>query len=242
MKAEISFIIPCRNGEEYIIENVIDIICTCQENNIPYKIIIVDDGSIDDTWMRLTTELSKDVSVYKKCISQGKGSALKSGWKLAKSPYIAFVDADLQIRPTEITTFLKIMELYDADAVVGNKRHDYSIIDYSLIRKVVSVGYMMLVRSLFGIRLRDTQCGMKLFKKECLDEVMPKILVKRFAYDIELITALKENGYRIADAPVYQTKPVGKGSVSLKTIFETAKDTLAVYYRKRIGYYKIKSG
>ena len=68
--------------------------------------------------------------------------------------------------------------------------------------------------------------------------VMHKILVKRFAFDLELLVALKENNMRVADAPVYVTEPMGTGSVSVDNIINVAKDTMAVWWRKQNGWYK----
>ena len=137
-----------------------------------------------------------------------------------------------------IKTFFKIMDLYDADAVIGNKRHTYSNVEYPFIRKIVSAGYYLMVKILFDLPLRDTQAGFKLFRKEALDLVMNKVLVKQFAFDLELLTALRDNNIRVADAPVYVARGMGIGSVSVGTMIETFKDTLAVWWRRQGGYYK----
>jgi hypothetical protein len=129
------------------------------------------------------------------------------------------------------------MELYDADAVIGNKRHPYSIVHYSPFRWVVSNTYNLLCRVLFGIQLRDTQTGFKLFKREAIEKVMRKVMVKRFAFDLELILALRESGFRVADAPVVVNK-TESGCASAGNILQTLIDTLAVFYRRSIGWYR----
>lgn len=232
----ISVIIPCRNEEQHIADNIKEIESTFLKLDQAYEIIVVDDCSNDDTFLQLNN--IQDINVYRKTIQQGKGSAVKTGWKIAEGDLVLVIDSDLQIKPTEIEVFLNQMEHYNADVVVGNKRHLFSNVKYPLIRRIVSLGYNSLVRFLFGLQLRDSQCGFKLFKKAVLDKIMPKILVKQFAFDLEILVALKENNIRVADAPVYVDKALGIGSVNISSIFNTAKDTLAVFYRKQTGWYR----
>ena len=236
----ISVIVPCRNEEEHIVDNIKEIISTLTKLGHEHEIIIVDDCSNDDTYLVSAMELKTEhnVRIFRKVMQQGKGSAIKTGWKFALGDYVAVMDADLQILPAEIETFFKIMNLYGADVVVGNKRHSYSNTDYTFLRKIVSAGYRFLVFALFGLRLRDTQCGFKLFTKEAMDLVMHKILCKQFAFDLELIVALRENNVRIADAPVTVRKSLGRGSVSRKTILDTAQNTLAIWWRKQKKWYR----
>lgn len=233
---KISVIVPVHNEEQYIDKNIDTVVDTLHNLGYEYEIIIIDDCSQDDTYLSLSRH--KDINLFRKVVCQGKGAALKTGWKMATGDYIVFLDADLQISPKEIKTFFKIMEFYDADAVIGNKRHAFSNAEYPFFRKIVSSGYYLIVKVLFDLPLRDTQAGFKLFKKKALDLIMDKVLVKQFAYDLEILVALRDNNIRVVDAPVYVSHPLGIGSVSLKTMFETFKDTLAVFYRRMKGWYK----
>lgn len=202
---------------------------------IDHEIILVDDGSK----LNGSVFYGNKVWFLSKPFNEGKGAAIKTGLKYAKGEYIAIMDADLQIDPDDLTTFFNIMELYGADAVIGNKRHPYSVVHYSPLRWVVSNSYNALCRLLFGIQLRDTQTGLKLFRREALKKVMDKVMVKRFAFDIELIIALRDNSFRVADAPVFVKQTIGKGSVSMGSITQTLIDTLAVFYRRSLGWYRL---
>lgn len=168
---------------------------------------------------------------------KGKGFAIKEGLKAAECGYVVFMDADMQIPPYELKSFFKVMELYNADVVVGNKRHPYSNITYTLRRKIISNGYRLLCNLLFNLHIKDTQCGFKLFKKEVLDLVIDKIKTDRYAFDLELLIAIKENGFRIVDAPVYVKKQINKGSIAYKNIWETFVDTLKIWVLKNKGWY-----
>ena len=167
----------------------------------------------------------------------GKGNAVKEGIKYAQGEYILFIDADLQIPPYEIKSFFRQMELYDADAVIGNKHHPYSNIQYTLWRKIVSLGYRLFIKTLFNLHIKDTQCGFKLFKKEPLLLIMDKLITNRYSTDLEIIIALMENGFRVIDAPIYVKKQVNKGSVSLDSVRVMIIDTLRIWWRKQTGWY-----
>lgn len=169
---------------------------------------------------------------------KGKGYTLKDGIKVANGEYILLMDADMQIDPKEIQGFFRMMELYNADAVIGNKYHIYSNVRYTLWRKVISIGYRLLVKLLFNLSLRDTQSGFKLFKRDPLLLVLDKVKSDKYTFDLEVIIALRENGFRIVDSPVYVRKQTNKGSVSLESIIGMFCDTCIVWWRKQTGWYK----
>jgi hypothetical protein len=88
-----------------------------------------------------------------------------------------------------------------------------------------------LVKILFGLPCRDTQTGLKLFKAQVLRDVFPRLLVKKFAFDIELLINAHRLGYKITDAPIKINPKTQFGWIYPKTIFITLWDTLAVFYR-----------
>jgi glycosyltransferase involved in cell wall biosynthesis len=167
----------------------------------------------------------------------GKGNAILKGLKLIKEDYIVIMDADLQIDPSDIDTFFNIMELYSADVVVGNKYHLYSNIEYPIIRKVISFGYRILVKVLFNLPLRDTQCGFKLFKRNVINKITPVLKETRYCLDLEMLIALRKKCIRVADAPVYVKKQNNIGSVNLSNILITFIDTIRVWVKMLRGKY-----
>lgn len=240
MKPCISVIIPAHN-EVKTIENCIKAVDkSLREITDRYEIIVVDDHSTDGTY-RQARDMKKSVNEIYSTGNQdipGKGSALRWGIEKSDYDYIVTIDADLQVNPSEIKTFLKALEHHNADAVIGNKRHPYSNVSYTPARWIISNGYNLMTRILFGFSLRDSQCGLKLFRAEPLKSVISRVLVKQFAYDIEILIALRNNGYRVADAPIRLSQQYNAGSISGGSIYETAKDTLAVWWRWKRGWYK----
>jgi hypothetical protein len=95
----------------------------------------------------------------------------------------------------------------------------------------------MLVRSLFGLPVRDTQTGIKLFKREVLERVLPRVLVKRFAFDLELLANVHHFGYRIVEAPVVVNFNRVCSRLHLPAVWNVFVDTLAIFYRMRILRY-----
>jgi len=188
---------------------------------------------------KIFTDLGYDVQVVLSTDDEhrGKGYTLKDAIPHVTGEYVLFMDADLQIPPQEVKSFFKVMDLYNADAVIGNKHHPYSNIQYTLWRKFVSVGYRMMVKTLFNLPIKDTQCGFKLFKTESLKLVVDKLKTNRYAFDLETIVALREAGFRVVDAPVYVKRQVNRGSVSFGSMVGTFIDTLKIWGRKIRGWY-----
>jgi hypothetical protein len=130
------------------------------------------------------------------------------------------------------------MDWYNADVIVGSKRHPVSRVNYPLLRKVLSFGYHLGAKILFGLPLTDTQSGIKIFRREVVEEILPRLLVKRYAMDIEILAVAKYLGFnRIYEAPIEVRFNVATSRIDWKTIFHMAWDTMAVFYRLHILHY-----
>lgn len=126
-----------------------------------------------------------------------------------------------------------------ADVVIGSKHHPASKLHYPFARKVISRIYALVLKILFNLPLRDTQTGLKIFKHDVLKRVFPKVLCKRYAFDLELLVNANRLGYRVAEAPVVLNfrRPVKWGRIGLNDIYLTGLDTLAIFYRMYILKY-----
>lgn len=199
-----------------------------------HEIILVIDGDSDGT----AEEIQKDdwfqgLRVERFARNQGKGIALRHGLSVARGALVAFLDAGGDLDVGELVRFLAAMSLYDADIVIGSKRHSLSDVAYPPLRRLYSRGYQLLNRVLFRLKVRDTQVGMKLFRREVLAAVLPRLVVKAFAFDLELLVVAHHQGFqRIVEAPVHLRYGFSS-SISWRTVFRTLWDTLAVFYRLR---------
>jgi hypothetical protein len=165
----------------------------------------------------------------------GKGYALRTGSAAARGDVVAWIDSDLDLDPSGLGSFLELMTDEGLHAVVGSKRHPDSEVSYPARRRVYSWCYQQLVRVLFRLDVRDTQVGMKLFRREVLDEVLPIVLVKRYAFDLEILAVARAFGFdRIAEAPVRLDYQFSATGVNWRAIAQALWDTAAVFYRLRL--------
>lgn len=240
----ILIIIPFRNEQESIEKTLSSLYSWCSWEIKKFEILLINDHSSDKTQEKIGNLGFKKVQCIKNKFDPGKGSALKTAAVFSEVMYalkgedsIFFIDGDGQFDFRDIKMFINLMKIYNADIVIGNKRHVSSSVCYNLSRRIVSSGYNILTRFLFGFNFRDTQSGMKLFKKKALDKIIEKVNSKRYAFDLEVIVAMREMRFRVIDAPVKVSRAVNNGSVRFSTILFTLWDTLVILINKMKGKY-----
>jgi len=236
----LSILMPAYNEAHSIAENVCETVETMHALGIDFEIIVIDDGSMDGTHTAASNALRAwpdHVRVVRCTRNEGKGNALVCGASYAKGEYVAFLDADMDLHPEQLASFFELMNALRADAVIGSKFHPRSTVDYPPVRRLYSFFYYMLVRTLFGLPVRDTQTGIKLFKRPVLDRVLPRVLVKRFAFDLELLANVHHFGYRIVEAPVKVNFQRVGSRLRLGAVWNVFLDTLAIFYRMRMLRY-----
>lgn len=231
----ISIIIPVYNKAKELHQTVEKVTETMLKHGLEYEVIIINDGSIDNTYEKALSlaQQKHDIKILSYQINKGKGYALQYGFKSARGDLIVFQDADLDLPPFQIIRFLEYMEKENADVVIGNKWHPLSRVNMPRKRIFLSKSYSLFVKLLFGLRARETQVGLKLFKREVLDKIMPTLVVKKYAFDVELLVSAHQLGYNIVESPVeldYQND----SRITLKDILNIFIDTLGVFYRLRI--------
>lgn len=248
---KVSVVIPAYRAERIIKNSLINVHDTLMRSRFNFEIICVVDGRVDKTESIAKRVASKyphiKVLSYEKNL--GKGHAVRYGMANASGDIIGFIDAGYEISPNSIGMLLEHFEWYKADIIIGSKRHPASRVIYPWQRKIISWGYQMLVRILFGLNIRDTQVGLKFFRRDVLKAVMPRLLVKAFAFDIEILSVANYLGFkRIFEAPIELKMKFGKGISTiasagfLRTAMAMAWDTLAVFYRlKVVKYYDNKN-
>lgn len=238
-KENFSILIPVHNEEKDIRHNLEEIKETLDDLGCNYEIIAVDDGSSDGSYEALKDLEKKIPSLIVKGSTQnfGKGHALKEAFKYASGDLIVWLDADLDLHPYQIKTFYDIMILNDADIVIGSKMHPNSQVNYPFIRRIISLGYYFIIRILFNLPCHDTQTGLKLFKRKVMEEVFPRILVKQFAFDLEVLVNAHHLGLRLAEAPIVLDSKRDYGRIGMSSIHTTFIDTLAIWYRMYILKY-----
>ncbi len=234
---KISIVVPAYNEGEHIYKNIREFEDAFSRLNFDYELIIVNDGSTDNTYEEANRARSEHVKVLTYSPNQGKGYALSYGVKHASGELVTFIDADLDLHPKQTSVFLDYMNQNGTDIVIGSKRHPESKVVYPLKRRFLSACYHAFVRFLFGLKVTDTQTGMKLFKREVLLDVLPRILVKRYAFDLELLAVAHRLGYEITEAPIVLNYQMNGSHVNWKAIRDIFVDTCAVFYRMYVLKY-----
>src|SRR3989344_6937162 len=160
-----------------------------------YEIICVVDGRLDDTETAAKNARLAKVKVLAYDENQGKGYAVRHGMEHAKGNLISFLDAGMDISPKGIMMLMAHMNWYNADIIVGSKRHPVSKVNYPFIRKILSLGYYLGVKILFGLKLTDTQSGIKIFRRKVVEKIISRLLVKKYAMDIEMLAVANYLGF-----------------------------------------------
>ncbi len=238
---KLTIVMPAYNEEELIYNSIATTLSVVERFAPNLEIIAVNDGSSDNTKSEIMRAQRADsrVKMVSSEKNHGKGAAIIAGVAEADGDYIAFLDADLELVPEQLESYIECMETKGADVVIGCKLHKDSHIVYPLKRKIISVGYYIMLRLLFHLKVRDTQTGIKLFKSDVLKSVAHLIRTSGFAYDIELLAALNRRGYRIEQMPVKLQYVRDKGSrrIGMSDILAVFKDTFRVYERVYIKKY-----
>jgi glycosyltransferase involved in cell wall biosynthesis len=242
---KISIILPAYKQEKTIREDVESLKISLNELPMTYEIIVVIDGNMDKTYDAIKDLRGKNVKVLMYEKNEGKGFAVTYGMRKATGDVIGFIDAGMDISPASISMLINHMIWYDADVIVGSKLHPVSQVEYPVSRKILSWGWRTLTHLLFGFKIRDTQVGLKIFKKKVAKDVFPRLLVKKFAFDVEMLAVAYTLGYkRIYEAPVRLNFNNASSITSVglwKAIFFMVIDTLAIFYRLKIIQYYRKS-
>jgi len=236
----LSVVIPAYKQEKTIARDLRRIRDVLEKIRYGYEIIVVIDGKVDRTFENAQKVKSSKIKVVGYEKNKGKGHAVRYGMARTKGDIIAFIDAGMDINPNSLPMLLEHMFWYDSDIIVASVRHSASKVwGYPLKRKILSWGYHLLTKLLFGLRITDSQRGLKIFKRKVLEKVLPRLLVKKYAFDIEMLSVARRLGFsKIHDGPVeMDARKLKYSSIKSGTILSMLKDTLAVFYRLRILRY-----
>ena len=242
----ISVVVPTYKQKNTIRENLIILKTALDKLKYDYEIIVVVDGKVDNTFENAKKLKSSKINVVGYEHNHGKGYAIRYGIARSKGDLVCFIDSGTDLNPKGLSILLEYLKLYDADIVIGSKRHADSIVIYPWDRRAISFLSQLFIRFLFGLNVRDTQVGMKVFKRKVVEDIMPRLLVKKFAFDIEVLVVAHSLGYtKIVEAPIELNYDF-KGSLVTKNLFKelirTLWDTIAIFYRLKIqGYYNNKN-
>ena len=230
-QVELSFVIPAYNEEVFIEDTLGTLDLAIKEKMFEYEIVVVDDGSQDNTF-RKAVEYSKrngHVKVIRYERNTGKGFAIKTGVMESIGEVVIFIDGDMEIDLDTISSYVKALET--ADIVIATKWHPDSTVSMPLSRRMLSRTFNVLVRILVGFNLKDTQVGLKVMKRSAVEKIFPRLAVKRYAFDVELLALAHLYNLKIVEMPV---KLRLESSFRVNDAWHMFVDLLGIAYRLRI--------
>ena len=239
----LSVILPVYHLADTVESNLMSVAACLDAGGIPYELAPVDDGSGDGTAAALRRAAAARPDVIRPVLIEknaGKGNALKEGFRASRGGYVLLLDGDLDIAPKMLPQFFDSMARHKSDIVIGSKRHPKSNVQYPWHRRIPSFVYYSLVHLFIGLPVTDTQTGMKLFKRKPLGEALDRMLVKTYAFDLELLAIACGRGAKVSEAPVEIRFGQKFGALKVRTVREMVHDTLAVFYRLRLLHYYAK--
>ncbi|MGE4131817.1 MAG: glycosyltransferase family 2 protein [Bdellovibrionales bacterium] len=236
---KLSIVVPVFNEAEHLTENLDTLLGEVEQYFKNFEIIVVSDGSTDETNLHLVRFRHPNVRPLFSLKNTGKGAAVRKGFEMATGKYILFIDGGLEIHPKEIRIFMGLMALYQVDIVIGSKRHPQSRVEYPWYRQLLSWMFQKMIRFLFDIDVTDTQVGIKLFRREVIDAILPHLQIDRYGFDLELLSLAKMCGYgQTLEAPIrmdYFLKNKRPAPLDLlhviKVGFSLMTDTIRLYRR-----------
>ena len=234
----LSIVIPAYN-EAWRIRHTLESVCRFRESK-PYSIelMVVDDGSTDQTVE--TVSQFPGVRLVRNDCNHGKGFTVRHGVLEARGEFILFTDADLSAPIEEADKLLSALQSSGADAAVGSRalKRELIGIRQPLFRDLSGRFFNLLVRAFTGLRLRDTQCGFKLFKRNSTRWAFERMCAEGFGFDPELLFLIERKGGRIVEVPVrWNNNPATKVRF-LRDSTRMLLDLVAIRRRAFMGKYQ----
>jgi GT2 family glycosyltransferase len=227
-------VIPSFNPGPTVLETVEEVIDSFDAAGLDVTVIVVSDGSTDGSPALIDGAARRQLIHVRHTENRGKGAALRSGFALATSPIVGFVDADGDLPPGQLVELVRIQHETNASIVFGSKRHNESSVDVSRTRIVVSRTYQWMIRTLFQLDIRDTQTGIKVFSREVLDAIMPLVREDGYALDLEMFVASRYTGHAdFVEVPVRLSRQ-GSSTISSRSAMRMIGHTLHIFWRAKI--------
>jgi glycosyltransferase involved in cell wall biosynthesis len=229
---KISLIIPVYNEAKRIWSTLDDYYNAFTAEFDDFEIIVEMDGCTDNT-AEIVSEYSKNkenIKILEYDEKLGKGGGLRNGFMAADGDIIGFTDAD---NSTEVKEFIRLIRaLEGTDIVVGQRYGGFNFNNIPLVRRVFSRGFNLLVRLLFRLNIRDTQCGAKVFRTEVVKAVLSHLIILDFAFDVNFLYSAKKLGFKIKEVDIVWEHSKG----SKVKLFSVTKKIFVSLLKLRLFY------
>lgn len=200
-----SIVIPAYNESERIIPTLDKVLAHIAQQNWTAEIVVVNDGSRDDTAeiVRRYGRQNPTVRLVENPGNRGKGFSVRNGMLNSNGDILLFTDADLSSPIYEAKKLFDAIEA-GADIAIGSRwlKSETQTQRQSLLRQLFSRTYNLLLRTMLGLRFKDTQCGFKAFKRQAAQQVFPRQRIERWGFDPETLYLARKAKLRVDEIPV----------------------------------------
>jgi dolichyl-phosphate beta-glucosyltransferase len=200
-----TIVLPAYNEAERIGKSLDKILRFAGEHERKFEIIVVNDGSTDDTAgiVRGYAERHESVTLLENPGNRGKGYSVRNGMMHAHGDVLLFSDADLSSPIAEAEKLFGAIAA-GADVAIGSRwlRPDLQVKPQPLYRRVLGRMFNLALRMILGLNYKDTQCGFKGFRRSAAEQIFPRQAIERWGFDPELLYLAKRAGLRIEEVPV----------------------------------------
>jgi len=199
----LSLIIPCYRADGIIANSLPALRNYLQQHDIPHEIIVVDDGSRDSGSTRRIAE-REGCRFMENPVNSGKGAAVRRGMLAAQGSVCIFTDADIPFGFASVEQFYNVLSRSDFDIAIGDRTLNGSTYASAipLKRAFASACFRALVGRSLTSAFPDTQCGLKGFKRQVVQELFPFVETNGFAFDVELLYRVLDRRLKVKRLPV----------------------------------------
>jgi len=213
-------VIPAYNEELILEKSILKLFSFCQNNlDLDWQIIIADNDSSDQTGKIAQNLAAKFWQIkYFFVDVKGKGAAIKTAWQKSSAEIYCFMDADLA---TDLVALPELIREIGAghDLVVGSRFHRQSKVSRSLVRKLVSLAYRLVLKIILKTKINDAPCGFKAINHKVKQDILPQIRNQEWFFDSEMVILAEKKGFKIKEIPVIWHDPrEGKDKSRVKTL------------------------
>jgi|SRR5271166_436250 len=167
------------------------------------EIIVVDDGSTDETASRAWGTFADFplVRVHSLPANSGKGAAVRAGVRIARGRLVAHMDADMAIHPSQVAALTEALS--SADLAIGTRTEVEATSERVGVRSLMGRSFNLFVNGVTRVGLHDTQCGFKAFRTPVARLLFHLLTIERFAFDVQVVANARRLGFSIAEVPVH---------------------------------------
>jgi glycosyltransferase involved in cell wall biosynthesis len=240
----LSIVIPANNEEARLGQSLQAICNYLNREGIRAEILVVDDGSTDGTRRvadkGLEGQRGRVIALDER---HGKGHAVRRGVLEAEGRWVLMTDADLSTPIEEHQKLAEATRDHDLDLAIGSRALPDSRVEVHQhpVREAMGKGFNLLMRTMTGLPFRDTQCGFKLMDRERTRPLFERMVVDRFAFDVELLFLAVRFGLSVRELPVIWRNAPGSRVSLLGDPVNMLWDVARVRWRFRRGLYNPES-